>query len=165
MTTTRARWAALLLGVALALGLLSFAPPPARAATTFTVDRVGDAVDLNLTDDACDVSTNSGSQCTLRAAIQQANASSGPDTITVPAGTYNLTIAGQNENAAATGDLDVRDGPTITGAGARDTIIDANGIDRVFGILAGTATFPGVTVRNGNQPSTGGGIDVISEPP
>ena len=79
--------------------------------------------------------TNDGActadDCSLREAIIEANAH-GADSIEVPAGTYKLTIKGGNEDSAATGDLDIRRGVTIRGEGARDTIIDGNGIDRVF---------------------------------
>src|SRR5437762_940078 len=58
----------------------------------------------------------------LRAAIIAANANAGPDIVTVPAGTYTLTITGANEDACATGDLDITGALTITGAGAGTTI-------------------------------------------
>jgi parallel beta-helix repeat protein len=49
------------------------------AGVTFTVNRIGDAPDLHHGDGKCDTSTNSGNQCTLRAAIQETNATpSGP---------------------------------------------------------------------------------------
>jgi CSLREA domain-containing protein len=67
----------------------------------FTVDSTLDAVDAAPGDGLC---ATGGGVCTLRAAIQEANALAGSDTIVVPAGTYTLTIAGQAENAAATGD-------------------------------------------------------------
>src|SRR5438093_12159986 len=89
------------------------------AAATFTVNDTADAVDAVPGDGSC---ATAASTCTLRAAIQEANANVGPDTIVVPAGTYLLTIAGQGEDAAATGDLDIRDDLTITGAGADSTI-------------------------------------------
>src|ERR1039457_2976318 len=57
----------------------------------------------------------------LRGAILAANANAGADTITLPAGTYTLTLAnsgGLNEDACLTGDLDVTDSLTINGAGA-----------------------------------------------
>ena len=43
------------------------------------------------------------------------------------AGIFTLTIAGADENAAATGDLDITQDVTINGAGAGSTIIDGNG--------------------------------------
>lgn len=45
---------------------------------TFVVNSTGDASDANTNDDIC---RTSGGQCTLRAAIQQANSSTGPDRI------------------------------------------------------------------------------------
>jgi CSLREA domain-containing protein len=73
--------------------LLSASALPAFAAN-FTVNSTADAVDNNLADDQCAVA---GGDCTLRAAIMQANATPGADTITVPAGTYELTIKGVDE--------------------------------------------------------------------
>ena len=69
--------------IALFLGLL--AAEPARAATTFTVNRTSNESDTSKADNVCDVAAaTAGDQCTLRAAIQQANAtanSGGPDEI------------------------------------------------------------------------------------
>lgn len=75
--------------------------------------------------------------------------------MTLPAGTYTLTLAAAGEeDAAATGDLDITGDLTIIGAGAAATIIDGIGGvtgDRVIHVLPGaTATLAGVTVRNGN---------------
>jgi large repetitive protein len=142
-------------------------------AATFTVTKTADT-----NDGVCN------SDCSLREAISAANASPGADTITLPAGTYQLTIAnagGTNEDANATGDLDVLDSLTIQGAGSGSTIIEAgtntlNGIDKVFGLnpictSPINVTIDGVTVRFGRntQPSgaadfsfTGGGIDWCS---
>jgi CSLREA domain-containing protein len=60
----------------------------AMAATTFVVNRIGDASDRNLSDTRCDVSSTSGNQCTLRAAIQEANDTGGIVTIN-----FNITSA------------------------------------------------------------------------
>jgi hypothetical protein len=54
----------------------------ADAATTFTVNRTSDAADRRLSDAACDSSRERGKQCTLRAAIQEANDTVGSDKIT-----------------------------------------------------------------------------------
>src|SRR5881628_2824186 len=69
-------------------------------AIPITVNSTADAPDSNLGDGVC--KTSSGT-CTLRAAVMQADVAIGQSTITVPAGTYTLTISGANENAAATG--------------------------------------------------------------
>src|SRR2546427_7061290 len=95
---------------------------------------------------------NLSTVCTLRAAVEAANANSGPtNTIVVPAGVYTLTIQDRNEDKAEKGDLDITNPVNITGAGASSVIIDGNGIDRVFDVFAnGTTTISGVTIRNGN---------------
>ncbi len=114
---------------------------------------------------------NADGDCSLREAIQAANtdaavdnctAGSGADTITVPAGTYTLSIAGVGEDLNATGDLDITDDLTITGAGAATTTIDAQGLDpgdRVLDVLTGgSLTLNGVTIANGSTIGSGGGI-------
>ena len=138
---------------ALAAGLLLGASAVAHAAT-FTVDITADAVDAVPGDGIC--ATAAGA-CSLRAAVQEANALAGPDTIDLPAGTYVLTLAGPAEDAGASGDLDVHDTLTITGAGAATTVIDGNASSRVveaslpFQGNPRTVTLSGVTVRNGKS--------------
>src|SRR2546428_4296509 len=135
--------------------LLAVAP---AAAATFTVNDPADAVDAAPGDGRC---ATAGGSCTLRAAIQEANAHTGADTIMVPAGTYPLTIAGRGEDAAATGDLDITDDVTIIGAGADSTIVDGNGIDRVFEIAnpASTVAISSLTIRNGDPGPVAGDTD------
>src|SRR5215218_5439583 len=72
--------AGLLLAAMLIVGTM--AAGPARAATTFTVNSTADTPDAFPTSNTCDTDVfTSGDQCTLRAAIQQANATAGADTI------------------------------------------------------------------------------------
>lgn len=147
----------------LVLALILIAPATGYPAT-FIVNSTADVAGLNAN---CVSGTG---QCTLRSAVQAANASiSVADTITLPAGTYTLTLPGANENAAATGDLDITGlggALTITGAGAATTIIDGGAIDGVFetifaGGVGANATISGVTIRNGNSNiGQGGGIHV-----
>ncbi|MBC8447965.1 MAG: right-handed parallel beta-helix repeat-containing protein [Chloroflexi bacterium] len=113
----------------------------------------------------------SGAGCSLREAIQAANtdtafggcpAGSGADTITLPAGTYTLTIAGATEDANATGDLDILSDLTINGDDTDTTIIDAQGLDRVLHVHSGqTVSVNNVTMTEGQAPSPddGGGIE------
>jgi hypothetical protein len=105
--------------------------------------------------------------CGLRAAIQEANALAGPDVISLPAGFHSLALAGASEDADATGDLDITDALTITGAGAATTFVDGSGLDRVFDVDPAGAgidvSISGVTVQYGLAPqqgltSLGGGI-------
>jgi CSLREA domain-containing protein len=65
-----------LLAALLMVGLLA---PQARAVSTFTVNRTADTPDANLSNAVCDVDTAAaGNQCTLRAAIQEANDNNNP---------------------------------------------------------------------------------------
>jgi hypothetical protein len=90
------------------------------------------------------------------------------DTIILPAGTFKITIAPSGGDDNTTGDFNVLKAVTIQGAGAGSTIIDGNGLDRVFtfgdgGVTAGsfTATINDVTIRGGFISSgRGGGIQV-----
>jgi uncharacterized repeat protein (TIGR01451 family) len=59
-----------------------------------TVDSMLDAVDTSVGDSQCD---DGAGNCTLRAAVMEANAVSGADTIILPAGVYTLTITGVDE--------------------------------------------------------------------
>jgi len=105
--------------------------------------------------------TTDGGAGSLRDAISLANSTPGPDVIQVPAGTYTLSIAGRDEEANLTGDVDVTGDVTIVGAGAAGTVIDAAGIDRVLDVHAGTTTVQSVTVRGGDSgagTTAGGGI-------
>lgn len=105
-----------------------FAGLPAMAAT-FTVDTTVDAVDAVPGDQDC---RTAGDSCSLRAAVQEANAKPGLDEVILPAGTFTLSLAGAGEDIGATGDLDVTDDLTLTGAGEDSTVLDAAGLDRLF---------------------------------
>lgn len=149
----------ILRGLALAACLLALVPPVGWAAT-FTVNSTADAVDANPGDGIC---ATVGGECTLRAAVMEANALLGPDVIILPLGIYVLAIPGSGENAAATGDLDITDDLTITGGGADRTIIDGGKLDRVFEIVSSTSitvNISGVTIHNGlaGPAERGGGI-------
>lgn len=133
-------------------------------AATFTVNSTADTVDAAPGDGAC---SDAGGNCTLRAAIREANALAGDDAITLPDGTYTLSLTGTNEGVAAQGDLDINDNLTITGASAATTIIDANNIDRVIQVGTGaagtTVSISNVTIKNGTAGgNTGGGIDMYN---
>jgi hypothetical protein len=86
----------------------------------------------------------------LRAAITIANSNEEGDTIYLPAGTYILQGAA-DEDSNAGGDLDISTNHSITiiGDGPGSTIIDGNKADRVLHILNGTVSITGVTIRNG----------------
>lgn len=88
-----------------------------------------------------------------------------PHLITVPAGVYSLTIAGTLEDDGLTGDIDITDDLTISGAGAESTRLDAAALDRYFHApsvnVAVSITLRDLTIENG-MAITGGGIRVGS---
>jgi CSLREA domain-containing protein len=122
----------------------------AGATADFDVNSTGDAPDASPGDGVCQVTPG---VCTLRAAVQEANALPGADTIHLQPQTYTLTIAGADEDMAATGDLDIRDDVTIQGDDETTTVIDGGGLDRVFHVQPMPATLSvtirDLTIRNG----------------
>ena len=160
----RLRWVVSALVLFSMMGSMLVMPPSVALAASFTVTSTDDAVDNDLTDGECKTDL-SGNPCTLRAAIQQANDLAGIEsTITLPAGTFNLTISGADgSDPAATGDLDIKQELTIQGAGPGSTIIDANQIDRIFetnitGHTDRPVTIKDMTLRNGRVSAYGGAI-------
>jgi hypothetical protein len=131
---------------------------PALAETTFTVDRNDDPDPTSAS--AC---TAAPDDCSMRGAVVAANAATGADAITVPANTYTLTRAGDSEDAASTGDLDITGELTITGAGARATSVAGGAApfdDRIFDNHSGaTTTITGLTITGGKPGGyEGGGV-------
>jgi CSLREA domain-containing protein len=145
----------------IALSIVLLAAAHANAAT-FIVNSTVDFVDATPGDGIC---ADANGNCTLRAAIMEANALGGVNTITVPAGTYTLTIPGAHEDPGVTGDLGISSNLVISGAGAATTIIDGGALDRVIKVNSGTVTISGLTLRNGSASGTptssgaGGGIE------
>src|SRR5262245_17972100 len=78
---------------------------PGVNAAGFTVNSTVDRADASPGDGVC--RTTTAGECTLRAALQEANSSPGPDTITLPAGVYALQIPTLNEDLDGTGDFDI----------------------------------------------------------
>jgi uncharacterized repeat protein (TIGR01451 family)/CSLREA domain-containing protein len=133
--------------------LLVFAP--AAHAVTYSVTSTADLNDPG----HCFVGDT---HCTLREAITAANSAPTDDIVNVPAGVYRLTLAGPDDTNAA-GDLDVLDNGklTITGAGARSTIIAAAEFgltDRVLDVQQKVKLdVSGVSITGGNLAAGGGG--------
>ena len=143
------RVSCLLLIVLLASAVLLAHAPLARAATLI-VTRTDDPAPNGCTSD----------DCSLREAIIAANAAAGADRVSLPAGTYLLAIAGTNEDAGSTGDLDISDTLLLTGAGMSQTTIDGQQLDRVLDLRSGELTISGITIQHGQSapPENGGGI-------
>jgi len=123
-------------------------------AATFNVDSTADAVDANIGNGVCATETNA---CTLRAAIQEANASPGTDTINLLAGVYTLSLGPAGDEIASSGDLDITGTVTINGPslGTGMAIIDGNASDRAIEIHSGSVTIDRIGIRNGGL-SAGG---------
>lgn len=141
-------------GLLFVLMALWLATPRLALAADFTVNTTTDTVDAAPGNGTC---ADAGNQCSLRAAIMEANALSGADTITLAGTTYLLSITGRGEDAAATGDLDITTGTiTLIGAGTSGesltTIINGNGIDRVFDLFTdSTVTMQRVAIMGGDS--------------
>lgn len=139
--------AALLLAAAAMMLLTAMSPANAGVAppsATFTVDRADDrAVPTDITT-TC---TAAADDCTLREAVVNANNSGSGSVVIEFANNVNtvpLSIAGQNEDSAQTGDLDLRRSMTIDGGEGEDRVVvratDDNGVrtafeDRIFEIF------------------------------
>src|SRR5260370_24286462 len=91
---------------------------------TFNVNSFIDVPDVNPGNGVCETAPGNNI-CTLRAAIQEANALDGADTIVLQGLPYMLTRPGLDDTAL-NGDLDILDSVTITGAGPASTVIDGN---------------------------------------
>jgi CSLREA domain-containing protein len=157
------RHTAIILTAIVAATVLLAAPVPA---VTFSVSTTADAVDANPGDGAC---ATASATCSLRAAVQEANALAGPDVIELPAGTYDLAV-GPREDASAAGDLDVAGDLTINGAGALTTHITsglAGGTtaERALQVLSGIVQISGVDIhsRHFHETAWGGAIDNLGD--
>jgi CSLREA domain-containing protein len=140
---------------------ITVTPPPVSA----QVNTLGDAADLNVGDRVCDTDPASGNQCTLRAAIEETNASGAASGNSIsfllpPPSTITLSNALPDINANT----------TINGPGASLLTVQRSSAGgtpnfRIFTINAGkTVGISGLTVSNGNVPgafvpaNAGGGI-------
>ncbi|HSN17752.1 MAG TPA: choice-of-anchor Q domain-containing protein [Gammaproteobacteria bacterium] len=148
------------LGAFAAALALSLALPGFAAAATFTVNSTADTVDANPGDGTCADSTGA---CTLRAAVMEANALAGADTINLTqinssGSPITLSIHGADESYvvgksgkatvslthdASIGDLNLTDSVVILGAGSGKTIIQWSAgdqaehvADRIFHVEA-----------------------------
>lgn len=118
---------------------------PKAMLSAFIVDSPLDQPDANPGDG---IAASASGETTLRAAVQEANANPGPDTIVLPPRFIELTLDGENDHSAASGDLEITDDLTITGAGQDETFIDASQIDSAFHIQAGVSlTLDGLTLQ------------------
>ena len=148
-------------------------PSAAAAAQPMNLPLFFASISVDRTDDtaAASACTAAPNDCSLRGAVAFANVNPGT-TINVPAGTYQLNIAGTGEGFTgndAIGDLDIRGNNTIiAGAGAATTIIQqTTANDRVIEVnpdlLSGfNFTISDVTITGGKETTAVGGGGIIS---
>ena len=121
------------------------------AAATFIVNSTGDGADANAGDGVC----NDGSgNCTLRAAIQEANASSGADTINFQIGSVSKSISLTSALPTVTGPV-VIDGTIQTGFAGKPVVElkgPGNGSTSfdALKITAGASTVKGLAINRIN---------------
>ena len=140
--------------------LLALAALPASAQRLYNVTTTADEFDAT-----------PNTECSLREAVASANAptpgsvggcvptviTGGRFVITVPMGTYTLALAGTEEDAGATGDLDLTQTAPVDIVGDPDggTVIDGGAIDRILDVFPGAdLTLRDLTLTNGNATGT-----------
>ncbi len=112
-----------------------------------------------------------GHDCSLREAVTVSNDREGTEVILLGTGVYALDRPGRGEDGNVLGDLDVRGHLAILGAGARKTVLDGGGHDRVLEatVVNSSLEVHGATIRNGraemvrSNPHSGAGGGVNAD--
>ena len=139
---------------------ITITPPP----ISVVVNTLGDAPDINVGDGICDTDPAPGNQCTLRAALQETNATGAASGNTISFALTNPAAIILNSALS-----DINTSLTITGPGANSLTVQRNSAVgtpnfRIFTIISGTnVAMSGLTVANGSvvgsfPASSGGGI-------
>jgi CSLREA domain-containing protein len=123
--------------------------PPLSPEATFTVNNDGDTKDAAPGNGTC---ADANGDCTLRAAIEEANAKSGADTIVFDL-TYPATI--QLDSAPTPASLEITETVTITGPNARLLTVSGNastvdGVFRIKNTVATAVSISRITVSGSN---------------
>lgn len=139
-------------------GALGLVAAPAQAAN-FCVDDLADGPPVA---SDCNEVCHPTPTCSLRDAIQAANADGLADTIAFGIDGKIVLTGTEGNDDNSSGDLDILQGVQITGNGVVQTVIDGGGMDRVFDVLTpGTqVSISDLTIQNGDLslPSGGAGI-------
>ncbi len=116
-------------------------------AASFTVNTTADTIDADPGNGQC---ADSNNNCSLRAAVMEANALGTPAIINLPAGTYTLTRTSSIDEQGD--DLDLKSNITLRGADRDATILDGNNATRVVQVYSGkTAVLENLTVQRAPQ--------------
>lgn len=128
--------------VLLGLGLVAL---PVDAAQ-FEVTTTADGADAAPGDGDC---VTAGGDCSLRAAIEEANALRGFDTVALAAGVHVVAApAAPDEDDA--GQIAIGEDMEIIGAGADRTFIDGGGAAAIFHVIGARVRISALTVRRGD---------------
>jgi hypothetical protein len=131
-------WKALVAVCTAVIAMLGFASP--AFSDNFTVDSNGNASDQTI-DGSCVTPSN---VCTLRAALEEANANA------PQADTIDFALAFPTEIQLTSALPDIVDEVTIDGPGASQLAVDGANSFRVISLFGGTtATISGLTIRHG----------------
>jgi hypothetical protein len=139
-----------------ALGMVLIACPSAFAAR-YTVNSTLDLPAVNPGSHVCQ--TMVARVCTIRAAIETADDAPGASTVVIPAGHYaitrppteQVTKAAVVPDDADNGYFLVTGSITVEGAGVGETVLDGNGLDRLFGVQLGAkALIEDMTITGGD---------------
>ena len=129
---------------------------------TFVVNTTTDLVSAN--PNACKNAV--AGQCSLRQAILEANATAGTDTISIPAGTFTLTLPRvANDFSGQHGTLEITDSVNFVGAGQATTIIQggaladlSDSVDKVMSfnedisvVTSATVSLSNLTIQHGRN--------------
>ena len=134
------------------------------AGLNLVVNTLGDAADSNIGDGHCDTDGNlgNGDQCTLRAAIQEANSASTDDVITFDPSLSGGTITLNNQLDFITGNL-VLNGPGASQLSVRRSNVAGTPGFRIFSISNNAVvTISGLTISNGDLSNTNNGSGVLN---
>ena len=125
--------------------------------STFHVNTTLDTVATNFK-----TGKDASGEISLRSAIMAADANpKSSDTIILPAGTFNLTIAPTGDDGPSSGDLDILVNKKLTIKGSThggQTIVSGNNLDRVFLTLSGNVAISNVVIEHGQAVDQGGGL-------
>lgn len=132
------------------------------SAASFAVGTLADGPDANTADPICEATSGVG-DCTLRAAVEQANASGAADEITFSvSGQHTLTLG----QLVITTEMSV----TGNGSGPSGTVISGNNVSRVIAVNTGSSGprvfLNSLRVQGGNGADgfAGGGINLRFSP-
>jgi len=148
-----------ILNIRIAFLVILFSLSFPTLSATFNVNSNADVGDATPGDGICETIANTN-VCTLRAAIDETNSLTGPDTIFLPADVYRIQSPAANDNTS--GSFYISDGLTLNGESVSTTIISGESQDRVFYINSSShVRISDITIEKGNSGNSGVGGGIL----